>query len=442
MPPKRKGGKGKRAAAPGAARVASLDVLPDEVLGHVLSFLPAQESVRTCVLARRWRYLWRSAPGLRILFDGEGERASIKELREFMDHMFLLRGASPLDTCHFSLIDVDDDDDELGWVNLWIRHVLMCRVQVLSLNFKFDFECWITRFYLDELPLVSQYLRRLELSRVQLNGSFVDFSRCPTLEVLEIKDSDILDFERILSQSLKSLSITGVCEFSDDERIHVCAPNLVSLRLEVCLGLVPILERMPSLVEADVEIDANDCAFCRDVNSANCTHCKNDGDTDSVLLQGLSEAQSLVLSSVNETTILIRGLKYCPIFRNLKTLLLNEHCCVPADFGALTSILEHSPILEKLTLLLFCKGPKSKVLMKGSPDPTERSNEISEHLKVVEVKCKVVDNRVLNVLEFLNKLGICFNFEEQKARHAGHYHLRPIRTVKARSLVVEGLDQR
>ncbi|CAL4981843.1 unnamed protein product [Urochloa decumbens] len=418
MPPKRKGGRGKRAAAPGAARAASLDVLPDEVLCHVLSFLPAQESVRTCVLARRWRHLWRSAPGLRILFDGEGERASIKELREFMDHMFLLRGASPLDTCHLSLIDVDDDDDELCRVNLWIRHVVMCRVQVLSLNFVFDFECWITRFYLDELPLVSQHLRRLELSRVHLNGSFVDFSRCPALEVLEIKDSDILDLERILSQSLKSLSITGICMFSGDERIHVCAPNLVSLWLEVCLGLTPILERMPSLVKADVNIDANDCVFCCDANSANCTRCKQ--DTDSVLLQGLSEARSLVLTSVNETTILIRDLKYCPIFSNLKTLLLNEHCCAPADFGALTSILEHSPVLEKLTLLLFCKGPKSKVLMKGSPDPTERSNEISEHLKVVEVKCKVVDDRVLNVLKFLNKLGICFSFRgKKKKRKAG-----------------------
>ena len=45
--------------------------------------------------------------------------------------------------------------------------------------------------------------------------------------------------------------------------------------------------------------------------------------------------------------------------------------------------------------------------MKGSPDPTERSNVISEHLKTVEVKCEVVDDEVLNVLKFLNKLGIC-----------------------------------
>ncbi|CAO2141218.1 unnamed protein product [Urochloa humidicola] len=111
MPPKRKSGKGKRTDAPGAARAASLDVLPDEVLGHVLSFLPVKEAVRMCVLARRWRHLWRSTTGLRILCDGceEGEGASMKELREFADHLFLLPGGSPLDSCQLRLLNLYDD---------------------------------------------------------------------------------------------------------------------------------------------------------------------------------------------------------------------------------------------------------------------------------------------------------------------------------------------
>ncbi|KAI4979273.1 hypothetical protein ZWY2020_016026 [Hordeum vulgare] len=33
--------------------------LPDNILHHMLSFLPA----RTCMLARRWRHLWRSTAG-------------------------------------------------------------------------------------------------------------------------------------------------------------------------------------------------------------------------------------------------------------------------------------------------------------------------------------------------------------------------------------------
>ena len=42
---------------------------------------------------------------------------------------------------------------------------------------------------------------------------------------------------------------------------------------------------------------------------------------------------------------------YYPAFTKLKTLLLNEWC-VAADFRALICILQHSPILENLTIEL------------------------------------------------------------------------------------------
>ncbi|CAO2152608.1 unnamed protein product [Urochloa humidicola] len=412
MPPKRKGGKGKRTAAPGASR-ASLDVLPDEVLHHVLSFLPAQEAVRTCVLARRWRHLWRSATGLRILYEcrGEGEGSSVKKLREFVDHLFLLRGTSPLDTCQLRLLHLDYDSSRFSshWTHLWICHVLMCRVRKLSLNI--SLYSYSSRCYVKHLPLISQHLMRLELSSLFLTGAFVDFSSFPSLEVLEIKECGIVALNRISSLSLKSLRISDNCAFSESHRVHVYAPNLVSLWLEVLYGRAPIIEKMPSLVEAMVQIDSNeDGDFCYDSGDCGDEDCPCSGgvygDTDCVLLQGLSEAQSLVLTSETTMFILRRDLKCCLIFSNLKTLLLNEYWCVPADFSALTCILEHSPVLEMLTLQLFCKGPKSKLQIKGSPDPTERSNAIPENLKVVEVKCEMVDDRVLNVLEFLKNLGI------------------------------------
>lgn len=44
--------------------------------------------------------------------------------------------------------------------------------------------------------------------------------------------------------------------------------------------------------------------------------------------------------------------------------------------------------------------------MKGSPDPAEVSAAISECLQIVKVKCEVFDEKVLNVLKFLRKLGI------------------------------------
>lgn len=47
--------------APVMSGRSGIDSLPDGVLEHMLGFLEAREAVRTCVLARRWRYLLRPA---------------------------------------------------------------------------------------------------------------------------------------------------------------------------------------------------------------------------------------------------------------------------------------------------------------------------------------------------------------------------------------------
>uniref|UniRef100_A0A0A8YE15 Uncharacterized protein n=1 Tax=Arundo donax TaxID=35708 RepID=A0A0A8YE15_ARUDO len=49
--------------------------------------------------------------------------------------------------------------------------------------------------------------------------------------------------------------------------------------------------------------------------------------------------------------------------------------------------------------------------MKGKYSSMERSDAISGHLKMVEVKCKAVDRFVLRVLKFLCTFNIYFNFE-------------------------------
>ncbi|KAF8730855.1 hypothetical protein HU200_016721 [Digitaria exilis] len=266
MPPRRRGGTrtSKRVARP-VAGGASLDVLPDEVLHHVLSFLPAQEAVRTCVLGRRCRHLWKSATGFRILCGDEEEAESMKELQGFVEHLLLLRAGAPLDSCQICLLDIEEDEDDMRRIRLWIRHVMLCKVRVLSLSTRFNNGGpWSEEFYLDELPLLSQHLKRLELRGQNLNDSSVDFSGCPALEVLEIKQCGMLDLRKMVSQSLKVLSITGRCEFTDGDRFHVYAPNLVSLRLEVWYGMAPIFSPMPSLVEAAVKIDYGGCDFFYD----------------------------------------------------------------------------------------------------------------------------------------------------------------------------------
>jgi hypothetical protein len=50
--------------------------------------------------------------------------------------------------------------------------------------------------------------------------------------------------------------------------------------------------------------------------------------------------------------------------------------------------------------------PKHKLEINGSFSSMDRSTAISEQLKIVEIKCEVVDDRVLKVLQFLCTFGI------------------------------------
>nr|ACS49645.1 F-box family-2 [Oryza coarctata] len=107
--------------------------LPDGILHHILGFVPAPDTVRTWVLARRWCHLWKSATGLRIT-DGDGvELVPTEELHDFVDFLLLLRGRAPLDTCELSFFG-DLSDGGARRVNLWFRHAVLCEVQVLRLN--------------------------------------------------------------------------------------------------------------------------------------------------------------------------------------------------------------------------------------------------------------------------------------------------------------------
>ncbi|CAL4994607.1 unnamed protein product [Urochloa decumbens] len=359
MPPRKRGRKGKAAddVAPAEDDRDYISTLPDDALEHILSFVPAQDAVRTCVLARRWRHVWKSAKGLHIITPG-----SIEEVREFVDHLLLIRAGSTIDT--FELRTQEGMfDEEHAHVKLWIRHALACKAQALQ----FEIYGGSTMLELWDVHLLfaSQHLTSLEFAYVRFTDCFLNFSSCPALQHLRIRKSEIFDAKRISCQSLKHLSVTD-CNSRRTFRTRIQAPNLASLCLDEAFQRAP----------------------------------------------GLSVAKNLsLLSKSSNTFIFRRDLTCCPTFSHLKNLLLNEYWCMP-DVCALACILEHSPVLEKLTLQLFSKGPKHQVEIKRNPNPKVISAAMSQHLKIVEVKCEVVDDTVLNVLKFLSKHNMCFTFEE------------------------------
>ncbi|WVZ51231.1 hypothetical protein U9M48_002392 [Paspalum notatum var. saurae] len=124
------------------------------------------------------------------------------------------------------------------------------------------------------------------------------------------------------------------------------------------------------------------------------------------LLQGLSEAENLTLMLDYKACEFHRDLEWCPTFNKLRVLVLDDWF-VHRDFYGLNCILKHSTVLEKFTLHLFLKGTKHKMKIIGKYNQMERSATISKHLKEIEIKCIMVDEKVYNVLKFLGTLGIC-----------------------------------
>ncbi|WVZ53592.1 hypothetical protein U9M48_004510 [Paspalum notatum var. saurae] len=147
MPPKKRTKEDKRASTEdGGDRISAL---PDEILNHVLSLLPAEEAARTCLLARRWCHLWKSS--------------TAPEIHE-------LRGGHSLDTCELRIGDFSGDPR----VNLWFRHAVMCNVWVLKLHIHLNHydDPYVE---LDNLPIVSKTLTRLVLYGVRCQARFFGF---------------------------------------------------------------------------------------------------------------------------------------------------------------------------------------------------------------------------------------------------------------------------
>ena len=120
-------------------------------------------------------------------------------------------------------------------------------------------------------PLISQHLMTLELKSVVLTNNSMDFSSCPALKNLKIRDSKIW-VHKISSQSLSRLSVKN-CEFSGDICTQILAPNLSSLLLDVRSGRLPYFPSAVLLVKAYIRLDQ----YCRDCCwHSNFEHCAHD----------------------------------------------------------------------------------------------------------------------------------------------------------------------
>uniref|UniRef100_A0A0A9CKQ2 F-box domain-containing protein n=1 Tax=Arundo donax TaxID=35708 RepID=A0A0A9CKQ2_ARUDO len=160
-----------------------LSALHEDILLHILSFLPSRELVqKTCLLARSWRNRWKSVPALRVPEDVVFESAHA--MKKFVNYLVLLRGPKPLVECEINFWHMDET---FGYLDLWIRYALSCKVQVLRIISDVEYDLCP----LPDMRLVSDKLTTVELCRVGPEEPLLDFSGCSALQNLTMSYSTL-----------------------------------------------------------------------------------------------------------------------------------------------------------------------------------------------------------------------------------------------------------
>jgi hypothetical protein len=221
-------------------------------------------------------------------------------MRRLVDRVLLNRHV-PLDECHINIDELCEVDD--AEVQNWIRHaVSKCYARVLIVDIDLD-----VRLKIGVRPIVSGYLKRLELRNILLEDEILDLSCCGVLEDLRLSRCNIVA-SKISSQSVKRVMIS-TCTFDwSDRRTCISAPNTITLKLDRNYGTTPLLECMPLLQNAFVRLNAffrlfyfysSDCRKSDDkcFNCGICEDCSAGEDENDgyMLLGGLSSATHLEL---------------------------------------------------------------------------------------------------------------------------------------------------
>uniref|UniRef100_A0A0E0ARX9 F-box domain-containing protein n=1 Tax=Oryza glumipatula TaxID=40148 RepID=A0A0E0ARX9_9ORYZ len=211
---------GETARGGGGGEDDLLSALPDALLNHVMSFLRAWEVACTCVLSRRWRHLWATAPCVDLrLWGGRGHLRPPARLAKFAYRFLLEREVSAaVDTLRVMSSPVSFSDYEEGEepspqvvdysacdVETWIRAAIKRRARVIHLTGHPEDSDFPD---LNHVPIISRHLKHLKITGFSLEDRTLRqiSCHCPCLEILELKCC-LLDGREISSTSLKSLTM-------------------------------------------------------------------------------------------------------------------------------------------------------------------------------------------------------------------------------------------
>ncbi|CAL5077795.1 unnamed protein product [Urochloa decumbens] len=323
-----------------------ISLLPDGVLGDIVSFLPTKDGIRTQLLSSRWRHIWRSSAPLNVHLHDIWQSTRLADVSRALS-------AHPGPGRRFS-VHIDDEGYADAALDAWLRSPALDNLQELEIHFSSRLLYWGTQslwlpasvFRFSPTLRVASFkacvipdaiiignnnpnywsvLKQLTLSSVRISeGSLhalLAGGGCPVLESLLLLDNNVCPRYRIASPSLRSIGVRSRWgyECGADGEDH---PGLLQLVIEDA----PCLERL--LLFRGVEIDVSVISaprlailgelqgHCRMIQFGNDRSLQGSSTTVGILMTVVPGIRVLALSYVKPCVVI--NLIKC--FPNLETL--------------------------------------------------------------------------------------------------------------------------
>ncbi|RDX63751.1 putative FBD-associated F-box protein, partial [Mucuna pruriens] len=345
-------------------QVDRISSLPDDIIFHILSFLPTIEAVTTSVLSIRWRLLWTSI----FTFDFEDNWPCFPETSfSFVIHNILAQRRTCIKRLRISnynkffnlnlintliSIAVTQNLEEMDLFCYYFLEATLpstlftCKtisVMKLSLSLTINLN-HISSFHLPSLKVLHLYLLYLvdDESMMRL------FSGCPVLEELfyEVVKSNNSTSFKICMPSLKKLHIK--CH---DKIVQIVTPSIEYLQVQETKVCDSLIGNLPNLVQAHVDIyfDQHEIEYV------------------SKFFNGIRQTKFLWLSNYTTKVLADAGFEF-PEFYNLVHLKL---CLSTTDSYFLTQLLlAKCPRLEILDIDKVCEESERRWTQPTKPVPS------------------------------------------------------------------------
>ncbi|XP_054782507.1 F-box/FBD/LRR-repeat protein At4g26340-like isoform X1 [Prosopis cineraria] len=267
--------------------------LSDELLEHILSFLPTKQAIAASLVCKRWKTLWRSLSTLHL---DDSIYQNYISFVKFVYGVFICGDFRSIKKFHLVCQSCDSYPNQ---IKIWAAHAaLNLKVEQLELIFPFS-----------NYSLLSGVFVCSTIKELKLEGLLVDSLSCvnlPSLKIMHLQRAKFHDFK------LVAMLLSG-------------CPLLESLSLSFkCRG-------MPANVAAAVDV-----ADLKHLASA----------TFGPFMMNLKAFSNVKFLSLCET-FWIPSQDHMPTYDNLTRL---EFSCYAKDWGEIVKCLKNCPKLQNLVI--------------------------------------------------------------------------------------------